>query len=218
MTYSDRHLDVEQLSDFVDDRLTPDERGSVAAHLDHCAACAAQLAKLRSLLHAAGALPNEIEPPAELWSNVRARVVAPKRRWLAQTWLLAAAAVVLIAATATVTTLVVRRPTVIVIRPSSPTVMTTSAMLPPPARSVDADYATAIRELSESLAQNRDNLDPATIAKVEQSLHVIDLAIAEARRALADDPANATLLHILAANYERKVELLRRANELPPST
>jgi hypothetical protein len=53
---------------------------------------------------------------------------------------------------------------------------------------------------------------------VEASLRVIDDAIDEARHALAADPANLDLLDLLAASYERKLELLRRANELPPST
>ena len=144
------HIDLERLSDFVDDRLLGDDRAAVQDHLANCLSCASHLARLQSLLEAAHALPDEIEPP--------------------------------------------------------------------PARSIDAGYAVAIRQLDEALAQRRAELDPATIAKVEASLNVIDVAIAEARRALADDPANRTLLDILAANYEHKVELLRRANELLPRT
>jgi hypothetical protein len=92
------------------------------------------------------------------------------------------------------------------------------APLPPAARAVDADYAGAIRALNETLAENRNRLDPATIAKVEASLEVIDHAIDEARQALAADPSNLTILDLLASSYERKVELLRRANALLPRT
>jgi hypothetical protein len=49
---------------------------------------------------------------------------------------------------------------------------------------------------------------------VRQSLAVIDKAIDQARRALAADPGNAYLNLHLASTMRRKVELLRRANEL----
>jgi hypothetical protein len=92
------------------------------------------------------------------------------------------------------------------------------ASLPAPVRSVDADYSAAVRELYESLAEHRAQLDPTTVAKVEASLRVIDQAINEARRALAADPSNITIHDLLAASYERKLELLRRANALLPSS
>jgi hypothetical protein len=60
-------------------------------------------------------------------------------------------------------------------------------------------------------------LSPATVRVVERSLATIDTAIAEARAALASDPANRSLVEILSANYERKVELLQRATELSSS-
>jgi hypothetical protein len=115
-----------------------------------------------------------------------------------------------------ITVLIVHRPTTVIVSPSATPL--TSVTLTGPARAIDADYDSAIRELNATLSQRRRELDPTTVAKVEASLHVIDLAITEARRALAGDPANRTLIDLLAASYERKVELLRRANELPPST
>jgi hypothetical protein len=45
---------------------------------------------------------------------------------------------------------------------------------------------------------------------VEQNLEVIDRAIAEARAAIAADPANAYLNGQVAANMRRKLDLLRR--------
>jgi hypothetical protein len=217
MTHSNHdHIDVEQLNDFVDDRLPPDERARVAAHLSYCPSCSEQLARLRLLLNTVRALPDEMAPPDSVWESVLGSLtsVPISRRRLASRWWLAAAAVLLVAVSSAVTALLVRRQPIVVVREIPVPVANASITLPPPARSIDADYAAAIRELDETLAERRSQLDPATIAKVEQSLHVIDLAIGEARRALADDPANRTLLDILAANYERKVELLRRASEL----
>ena len=54
-------------------------------------------------------------------------------------------------------------------------------------------------------------LDPETVRVVEENLQVIDDAIAEARAALARDPANGYLFRHLDQTLTRKVDLLRRA-------
>ena len=56
------------------------------------------------------------------------------------------------------------------------------------------------------------------MATVEHSLRIADSAIAEARAALASDPANAALAALFNSNYERKIDVLRRATELAPRT
>ena len=208
-----QHVDLDRLGDLIDDRLSPEQRRGVEAHLAACPSCSERRDRLEALLGVARSLPGEIDPPATLWHGVRARI-APERSRVRQGWLLAAAALILVAVSSSVTALLVRRQTVVVVRPTAPPALTVAA----PLRVVDADYAAAIRELNETLDERRSRLDPTTIAKVEASLHVIDLAIGEARRALAADPANVTLLDLLAANYERKLELLRRANALLPRT
>src|SRR5207237_7946775 len=76
MTRND-HIDLERLSDFVDDRLLGDDRDAVQAQLASCMSCASQLARLQSLLEAAHALPDEIEPPPAVWAGGRARL--PRR-------------------------------------------------------------------------------------------------------------------------------------------
>ena len=72
-------------------------------------------------------------------------------------------------------------------------------------------------ELPRTLDSQRATLAPYTVRVVERSLATIDSAIAEARAALAADPANEALVRILSAHYERKVELLQRATELSSS-
>lgn len=210
------HLELERLSDFLDEALSPEQQRTVEAHLAICPVCSERRHRLESLVGAARTLPEEVEPPIELWNSVRARI-APAPSRTRQLWLLAAAAVVLVALSSGVTAILVRRP-IVVVRPAPVPAVVAARSLPPAARAVDADYAVAIRALNETLADNRNRLDPATVAKVEASLRVIDHAIDEARQALADDPSNLTLLDLLASSYERKVELLRRANALLPRT
>ena len=234
MTTVHDHVDFETLSDFADECLAAPERTRVQAHLAICDVCATRLARLRQLLGSASSLPESLEPPRDLWRAIQSRIgsapralpsaiapVEPSRgtrftRRGPHPWMLAAAALFLVIVSSAVTAFLVRRPTVVI---SSATPPAASApMLPAAARVVDADYARTIAELTEALAAHRTALDPATVAKVEASLRVIDEAIDEARRALARDPANLTLLDLLSANYERKLELLRRASELPAST
>jgi hypothetical protein len=75
----------------------------------------------------------------------------------------------------------------------------------------DPRYDAAIAELELALARGRGTLDPNTIRILEQNLAIIDRAVAEARRAVAADPANTYLRDHLAATMRRKVDLLRRA-------
>ncbi|HEY2374623.1 MAG TPA: zf-HC2 domain-containing protein [Gemmatimonadaceae bacterium] len=214
MTSFEQHLDIDQLGDFLDGLLLPEQRQVAEDHLAICTTCTERRDRLESLISASRALPDEIDPPIDLWTDVHERIQPMSARWR-QRWILAAAAIVLVAASSAVTAILVRRP--IIVRPVAVSTTIASNQLPASARSVDADYAAAIHDLNETLDENRAKLDPSTVAKVEASLHVIDGAIDEARRALAADPANLTLLDLLAANYERKLELLRRANALLPS-
>jgi anti-sigma factor RsiW len=219
------HSSLETLSDYVDDVLAPPDRGAVDLHLATCDVCAGRLAELRSLLAASHALPAAIEPPPDLWSDIHSAIVGrvearrpPGRHWWERRGLLAAAALLLVAASSAVTAVVVRQRTPgIAVAP--PVVAAVPAVaLPAAMRAIEADYLGTASELANALAAQRPKLSPSTVAKVEASLRVIDDAIAEARRALVEDPANRILLDIFSSNYERKLELLRRAAELPAST
>jgi hypothetical protein len=75
----------------------------------------------------------------------------------------------------------------------------------------EAGYDRAVRDLERVLEGGRSRLDSTTVATIEQSLHKIDVAIAEARTAIQRDPANEYLRRQIAANMRRKVDLLRVA-------
>jgi tetratricopeptide (TPR) repeat protein len=78
----------------------------------------------------------------------------------------------------------------------------------------DDQYDAAVADLERALKQGRGKLDKATIAVVEQNLQTIDQAIAQAREALASDPANSYLSGHLVEARRRKLDLLRRATAL----
>ena len=73
-----------------------------------------------------------------------------------------------------------------------------------------AQYDMAIADLERVLADRRAELDSSTVRVVERNLAAIDRAIADARAALAADPANPYLNDHLANTMRRKMGLLRR--------
>jgi hypothetical protein len=83
-----------------------------------------------------------------------------------------------------------------------------------PVNFADAQYDAAVSDLEKALRAGRGRLDQATITIVEHNLQLIDQAIAQAREALAADPANTYLSGHLVEARRRKLDLLRRAAAL----
>jgi hypothetical protein len=82
----------------------------------------------------------------------------------------------------------------------------------------DPVYDREIVALRQMLQTRRSQLDPNTIAVLEQSVAVIDSAIAQSRAALAKDPASGFLATQLNHSLGKKVQLLRTAALLPART
>ncbi|MEO5988763.1 MAG: hypothetical protein ABIU54_10435, partial [Candidatus Eisenbacteria bacterium] len=57
----------------------------------------------------------------------------------------------------------------------------------------------------------REKLDPRTITVLEKNLQLIAQATAEAKRALAADPANQDLQNYFVGTVQRKLDLMKRA-------
>ena len=217
------HPSQERLSELVDGDLSPELATEVSRHVETCVTCRADVARLRELVERAARLPAAIDPPEGAWTAVRVRL-QPRPRvatfrgrgWVREWGLRAAAVLVLVAGSSAVTVLVLRSRDG---GPASGFAERQPAPVPPtlPASvvAVERSYAAAIDDLTQTLRAQRGTLAPSTVATLERTLRVIDAAIAEARAALAADPRNDALLDVLSANYEQKVQLLRRASELP---
>ncbi|HEX9565804.1 MAG TPA: hypothetical protein VF981_17625 [Gemmatimonadaceae bacterium] len=218
------HLAWETLNDLADDQLQEDERQAAEVHVQSCPTCAASLAALREALQAAHALRDSVSPPDDLWAEVRGTIerrkvarLAPDMTYLPRGWWVtpgrvAAASLILVTLSSAVTIAIL-----------GPTTAGTFASADIPSLAVswqaaERGYQSSVLELRTQLATNADRLAPSTVAAIEQSLATIDVAIAEAREALLRDPLNAALPELLASNYRQKIELLRRATQLAPST
>ena len=227
------HISLDQLGDLEDGVLDAAASASARTHLASCAECTSLHTQLVALGASVAELPREIAPPVDLWNDIRAEL-EPRRglgrplvRAFRTRHLVAAAAIVAVASSA-LTALALRTTR------SGAAAESVTAASPPsgafarpepvvtelPARLASAEhgYTRSVEALQRTLDERRDSLAPSTVATVERSLRIADSAIAEARAALAHDPANRALVALFASNYERKIDLLRRATELAPRT
>ncbi len=162
--------------------------------------------RLQSLLDE---LPRELEPERDLWPDIEAALPLRRDRpTRLRPWRLAVAALLLVAATAAITAALVGNEAPV---PPSPTA--TLVELSPP------DWQAEMRQASDLLAatleQRKDELDPATLAVVEENLAIIDRAIADCAAALETDPDDDELRRALLAVWRKKIDLLEQASRLP---
>lgn len=76
-------------------------------------------------------------------------------------------------------------------------------------------YDMEISRLRQVVDRRRGNLDSSTVAVLEKNLRIIDDAIAQCRKALAQDPSSSYLNESLTEALDNKVQLLRAAATLP---
>lgn len=200
-------------------------RTAAELHLAECPRCRDALGALRAVDAAARALPTAVEPPEALWTSVSASIGArrrqppaprgaPRRAMIVEARWLAAAALVLMTLTAAATAWWVRRDGEARLAAGG----SAAAAIPATFAATERAYLDDVAELQGLLDAQRPRLAPSTIAVVERALGTIDAAIAEARAAFIADPANLALAELLGATYRQKVELLRRAAEVPNAT
>jgi hypothetical protein len=224
---------TDRLSEYLDDELPREERAQLEHHLRDCFECRRVLTELREVVSTAYAIQPE-EPQQDLWNGIAVRIGAQpneiagfkvidldahrtkdrSRRFTFSVPQLAAASVALMLLSGTVVFLALGRGAssepVVAAAPSQD-VRTVSNTQPATLK----EYADAVASLEVALRQQRDRLDPVTVAVVEENLRVIDAAITEARIALERDPNSLYLNQHLESTMKRKIQLLRRAAALP---
>ena len=218
-----------RLSDYLDGDLAANDRAALEAHLAGCAACRATLAELERVVARAQAL--EDRPPAnELWSGIAERIgistgpgvvrLADRRERAERRARRRMVFSIPQAIAAGVTLMLLSGGAAwLALRPGAgttagPDVIAETRTDGPNVRTATMNYDLAVADLERTLDAGRDRLDSATVRVLEENLALIDRAIAQARAALAADPANAYLNHHLADTMRRKLQLLRRANSI----
>ena len=221
------------LSAYLDHDLPRAQVETLEAHLETCASCRDVLAELAAVKSRAASLV-DLPPPDDLWAGIASRIgsagptgevprpvvleLPPRaRHWGASQWLAAAAVFVLVALGAVWFApgglggrvsrqgLALRDGTTL--SPSTGTDAT--------AASFDADRIEGeIHELQAALDRGRGRLSPETVQVLEDNLLIIHKALADARTALQQDPANRELQDYFAGTVQRKLDMVRRAAEL----
>ncbi len=207
-----------RLSEYIDGELDSTERAALEAHLATCGQCYATLGELRQVVARAKSLEDS-PPTTDLWTGIAREIrreQAParrdrlvRRRFSLTVGQLLAASIALVLLSGGSAWLALRQgPTdtpepIAVTRPAGTRVASWTG-------STDI----AVGELEAALTQNEKRLDSTTVRIVRKNLAIINRAIAEARIALRNDPGNAYLNLHLADTMRRKVELLRRVNDM----
>jgi anti-sigma factor RsiW len=234
MTMHDEWTD--QLSDYLDGELSDHERRGVAAHVAECPDCARTLDELRAVVVAAQSVTRPV-PPIDLWKGIAARINSAEgarpvvsNRWdlgrrFSFTWLeLAAVSLLLIVVSGWAAMRLTSGSGGADVRPSGalPRPELVEGQVRPGSGDValatisfdETEYDAAVADLERALQTGRGRLDPATVKVVEDNLAIIDQAVAEARQALAEDPAHGYLSGYLVETRRRKLDLLRQATAL----
>jgi anti-sigma factor RsiW len=213
---------IERLSPYLDGELEASERSALEAHLGGCATCRGALDDLRQIVAVAPGYQGR-EPGHDLWPLIEAEIdqrrglafpkpgtTAGVRRHFSLGQLLAASVAFLVIGAGSaylVSRTIHIAPTAVVAGPTPEL----SALPVAVTAKADSAYDLAVSDLQSVLARGRGKLDTATVRVIEENLALIDRAIAQAREAIAKDPANAYLNSQVAANMRRKLNLLRQA-------
>lgn len=217
---------TDRLSEYLDAGLEPSERAECAHHLESCAECAATLESL----HRVAARARLLEDPAiavDLWPGIAARLPAatPRSVWslagahrrVSFTLPQAAAAALLLLTLSGGAMWWALRGAAPGRAPESSRAARDATRGAPTAVVAGFDerhYDAAVADLENTLRTHRAELDSSTVRVLEQNLALIDRSIAQARAALAADPASAYLNEHLARQMMTKLDLLRRATAL----
>ena len=225
---------TEKLSDYLDGELDARERSELEEHLSGCPECSDTLEQLLRVVARARSLEDR-GPEADLWSGIVDRIDAAgeadvvdleerRQRKATREWRmtfslpqLAAAGIALMVVSAGTAWMVSRS----VMSAGSEVVAATDAGAAAAGGVSDVQLATsydaAVMRLEQILQESRDRLDTLTVRIIEENLMIVDKAIAQAQRALAQDPASLYLKEHLAATKRQKLEFLRQAAQMAGS-
>jgi anti-sigma factor RsiW len=213
------------LDELADGTLDEARARAVRAHLRECVACAASFEAVDALKAAAADL-GVVEPPVELWREITARLDVEDSRserrsrlwWWWHAWrrtVFAGSGVLAAAAVAAALWVAGGR------LPLAPTL----ADLPRPPVSAAAlydeavadvtraerDYAAAIDELRQVVAEERRGWSPEASRAFDENLAAIDAAIARQAEAFGQSPGNPVATDALHAMYRKKIDFLQEA-------
>jgi len=209
----------EQLDDYLGGYLDEADRQAVEHHAETCVSCRADMKDLKNLLAQARQLSPGVPPAQNLWPAILEQIEDSRaknwsnanRSWLALAAVLALAVLLI----------------PLLLRQQAPqpgeqvTVAVTDSMAIDAATQAKVDLARSEdrvllvrRDLVEAIEIRRDLLGPEASQSVEESLLVLDKAVADIQQALEENPDDRRLRLLLAAKYQHEVRLLQRVSRV----
>ncbi|HXU87506.1 MAG TPA: zf-HC2 domain-containing protein [Methylomirabilota bacterium] len=211
---SNERIECERVPDALDDYLAAHLPAATHAafdtHVAECPECRALVADVRAIRAVARTL-GPIEPPEHVWRKLRARVdveTPPRTSLLDRLGLTAFQPL----AAAAVLALVVSGLSWVGVRlADTPPVPSNAgaAVALPEFELAEAEYTDAIARLEEAADAARPRLDALTSETLRSSIDDIDIAIGDARDALAREPGDALSQESLLDALGSKVALLQ---------
>ena len=212
------HDTTDRLDDYVDGALPGAALHEMELHLASCAACRQEERELRALLAEAEALPLEVEPTRDLWPGIAAGIGREGRgRLLRGPWRLRLGLVAAAAVAAGVSMVMIaggRHQAPLGTAPSTTPIPVAAGSVPSDLLDAEQEYAQATALLMAALEKRRDELSPEAVASVEDNLRAIDVALAQVRAALRQDPDSPQLARLLTSTHRRKVQTLQHVIRL----
>lgn len=208
----------------LDAYLEGEARPHVADHARQCPRCAALLADLQQVVALSRQLPAG-EPPATVWTNVRATLDAEGvihepagfwQRWLGEIRLIPNPIPLgALGCLAILATFLTGRPDLPEQAGMSvwPLPMSAGNSVAAQAATQDTDLFRTLRELESSYSSRAHSLDPSVKETYERSLGSLNSSIRECLDSLHREPANALAREFLFAAYVQKAEVLASALE-----
>lgn len=220
---------MDRVSEYVDGELDLAERELFEGRMAEDPELRRAVEEVEDLVSRAASL-GPIEPRQDLWARIETRITAPeprdrrpaapaprpRQRWRRLALVAAGLAVMVISGSAGWWLHGIGTPT-----PTDVAQIEGPEFEVPSADASAANFADQEQRLTENiddlealLIEHGDRLDPDTREAIADNLRVIDDAIADAHRALQDDP-NSDFLHAhITSSMERKVRLLEDAARL----
>ena len=214
------------MDDFLEGNLPDDVRIAFEAHLLTDPVCQDELNRQRSLLSEASSLPRDLPPRRDLWPGIRSRIgegdgksepasgdavtrpVKWRRIWRPATTI-AAICLIGLAAVFTGRFLGAGRD-----GQSGLVGLVTDLYELGGWNEVEEEFLKAISDLNATFEMRRESIPGPALRVIEESLQVIDDAIATSRSAVAENPFNMELQTFLSDTYRQKVELLEWTTQI----
>ena len=209
----------EQLDDYLGGYLDEADRQAVEYHAETCVSCRADMKDLKNLLAQARQLSPGVPPAQNLWPAILEQIEDSR----AKSWSNANRSWLALAAVLALAVLLIP----LLLRQQAPEpgervkAAATDSMAIDAATQAKVDLARSEdrvllvrRDLVEAIEIRRDLLGPEASQSVEESLLVLDKAVADIQQALEENPDDRRLRLLLAAKYQHEVRLLQRVSRV----